>query len=96
MRRCAVSCRYSVLRKIASESPNSSISRSGRPSENNFRSRMNEFARNPPWFQWALRAIASKSASRVDIMQALKSSFTELKTADDDAITDFVKVHAGN
>jgi hypothetical protein len=53
-------------------------------------------ADDPMGFQWALRAITAKGASRIDIMQALRSRFAELKADDDDAITAFVKAHAGN
>jgi hypothetical protein len=55
MSRWAVSLRYPPLRRIDSESPNSSIVSDGWPSANDLRSRTNELVRKPP----RLRALSS-------------------------------------
>jgi hypothetical protein len=47
-------------------------------------------------FQYALRVIAPKGGTRLDMIQSLKRQFPELKGADDDAITVFVKARTGN
>ena len=52
-------------------------------------------AGDPAGFQYALQAIEDKGVSRIDIIQALKAQFPELKTADDEAILAFVKERAG-
>jgi hypothetical protein len=43
-----------------------------------------------------LRAITPKDGLHVDVIQALKSLFPEMKPADDDAIAALVKARSGN
>ncbi len=53
-------------------------------------------AGDPIGFQYALRTIAPKGGLRLDMLQSLKRQFPELKDADDEQITTFVKTRAGN
>jgi hypothetical protein len=47
-------------------------------------------------FQFAARSIEQKSISRFDMIQALKSQFPELKTANDDAVAAFARKRDGS
>jgi hypothetical protein len=53
-------------------------------------------AGDPEGFQYALNAIAPNGRFRLDMLQAVKNQFPDLKAANDDAIRDFLKAHAGN
>jgi hypothetical protein len=51
---------------------------------------------NPAGFQYAVRAIEQKGASRIDIIQILKSQFPELNSASEEAIVAFARARAGS
>lgn len=51
---------------------------------------------DPAGFQFAARSIEQKGVSRFDMIQALKSQFPELNTANDDVIAAFARKRAGS
>jgi hypothetical protein len=50
---------------------------------------------DPAGFQYAVRAIEQKGASRIDIIQILKSQFPELNSASEEALAAFARKRAG-
>lgn len=53
-------------------------------------------AGDPLGFQYAMQVITPEGAARMNMLQALKNQFPELKSSGEDAILAFVKARSGN